>query len=150
MSGVVKINITESPETLKTLLSQQKHKRSFERIQALYLLKTGQVETVQHLATVIGRHRTTIQGWLRRYRQGGIPSMLEMGKSSGRPSAIPDWAVERLSEELKSSKGFSSYGEVKNWLEDALGVKANYDVVHKLVRYKLKSKLKLVRRRSSC
>ncbi|HBL13986.1 MAG TPA: IS630 family transposase, partial [Cyanobacteria bacterium UBA11162] len=134
MSGVVKINITESPEALKSMLSQQKHKRSFERIQALYLLKTGQVETVQHLATVIGRHRTTVQGWLRRYRQGGIPSMLEVGKSSGRPSTIPDWAVERLSEELKTSKGFSSYGEVKNWLETVLGVKANYDVVHKLVR----------------
>ncbi|HAG83228.1 MAG TPA: helix-turn-helix domain-containing protein [Cyanobacteria bacterium UBA12227] len=147
MSGVVKINITESPEALKSMLSQQKHKRSFERIQALYLLKTGQVETVQHLATVIGRHRTTVQGWLRRYRQGGIPSMLEVGKSSGRPSTIPDWAVERLSEELKTSKGFSSYGEVKNWLETVLGVKANYDVVHKLVRYKLKSKLKLSKRK---
>ena len=147
MSGVVKINITESTETLKNLLSQQKHKRGFERIQALYLLKTGQVETVQHLALVIGRHRTTVQGWLRRYRQGGLPSMLEMGKSSGRPSLIPDWAIERLSEELKSSKVFSSYGEVQNWLEEELGVEANYDVVHKLVRYKLKSKLKLSRRK---
>ena len=147
MSGVVKINITESPEALKSMLSQQKHKRSFERIQALYLLKTGQVETVQHLATVIGRHRTTVQGWLRRYRQGGMPCMLEVGKSSGRPSTIPDWAVERLSEELKTSKGFSSYGEVKTWLENVLGVTANYDVVHKLVRYKLKSKLKLSKRK---
>lgn len=148
MSGVVKINIIESPETLKNMLSQQKHKRSFERIQALYLLKTGQVETVQHLATVIGRHRTTVQGWLRRYRQGGIPCMLEVGKSSGRPSTIPEWAIERLSEELKTSKAFSSYGQIQTWLEDVLGVTANYDVVHKLVRYKLKSKLKLSRRKN--
>ena len=148
MSGVVKINITESPETLKIMLSQQKQKQGFERIQALYLLKTGQVQTVQNLAIIIGRHRTTIQGWLRRYRQGGICSMLEMGKSSGRPSLVPDWAIERLSEELNSSKAFSSYGEVQDWLEEELGVIANYDVVHKLVRYKLKSKLKLSRKKS--
>lgn len=149
MSGVVKINITESPETLKNLLSQQKQKQTFERIQALYLLKTGQVQTVQNLAIIIGRHRTTIQGWLRRYREGGISCMLEMGKSSGRPSLIPDWAIERLLEELNSSKAFSSYGEVKDWLEKELGVRANYDVVHKLVCYKLKYKLNLARRKST-
>lgn len=148
MSGVVKINITESPETLKILLSQQKQKQTFERIQTLYLLKTGQVQTVQHLAIMIGRHRTTVQGWLRRYRQGGISYMLEMGKSSGRPSMIPDWAIERLLEELNSPKAFSSYGEVKDWLEEELGVRANYDVVHKLVCYKLKYKLNLSRRKS--
>jgi hypothetical protein len=49
MSGVVKINITEDPETLQTLLSQQKTAQGVERVQALYLLKTKQVETVQHL-----------------------------------------------------------------------------------------------------
>ena len=55
MSGVVKINITEAPETLQSLLSQQKTVQGFERVQALYLLKTKQVETVQHLALMLGR-----------------------------------------------------------------------------------------------
>ncbi|HBE18755.1 MAG TPA: helix-turn-helix domain-containing protein [Cyanobacteria bacterium UBA11149] len=149
MPGIVKINITESTETLKHLLSQQKQRQSFERIQALYLLKTGQVKTVQNLVIIIGRHRTTIQAWLRRYRQGGISYMLEIGKSSGRPSVVPDWAIERLSEELNSSKAFSSYGEVQNWLAEELGVKVNYDVVHKLVRYKLKYKLNLSRHKNT-
>ena len=45
MSGVVKISITESAETLKTLLAQQKTATGKERVQALYLLKTKQVET---------------------------------------------------------------------------------------------------------
>ena len=54
MSGVVKIDITESPAFLKTLLSQQKTATGKERVQALYLLKTKQVDTVQHLAVVLG------------------------------------------------------------------------------------------------
>ena len=51
-------------------------------------------------------------------------------------------------EALNSPKAFSSYGEVKDWLEEELGVRANYDVVHKLVCYKLKYKLNLSRRKS--
>lgn len=38
MSGVLKINITESPESLKTLLAQQKTASGKERVQALCLL----------------------------------------------------------------------------------------------------------------
>jgi hypothetical protein len=48
MSGVVKIDITESVEELKALLAAQKTAFGKERVQALYLLKTRQVETVQH------------------------------------------------------------------------------------------------------
>lgn len=61
MSGVVKIDITESPETLKTLLAQQKTAAGKERVQSLYLLSTKQVETVQQLAAVLGRNRVTVQ-----------------------------------------------------------------------------------------
>jgi len=38
-------------------LGQQKTASGKERVQALYLLKTKQVETVQHLAVVLGRNR---------------------------------------------------------------------------------------------
>ena len=55
MSGVTKINITESAETLKTPLALQKTAIGEERAQGLYLLKTGQVETVQHLGVVLNR-----------------------------------------------------------------------------------------------
>jgi DNA-binding transcriptional ArsR family regulator len=93
MSGVVKINIVEDPETLQTLLSQQKTAQGFERVQALYLLKTKQVETVQHLAMVLGRTRITVQRWLRKYRQEGIVGLLREKKSPGRRQAIPNWAL---------------------------------------------------------
>ncbi|MBE9127776.1 MULTISPECIES: helix-turn-helix domain-containing protein [unclassified Coleofasciculus] len=142
MSGVLKINITESPETLHTLLAKQKTAQGKERIQALYLLKTGQVETIQHLALVLGRARTTVQRWLRHYRQEGLTGLLRVQKSPGRPPSLPDWAVERLRQELTSTQ-FTSYNDIKIWLETNLGVEASYKVVHSVVRYQLQFNLKL-------
>lgn len=52
MSRVVQINITETAETLLKLLKQTKQVEAKEKIQALYLLKTSSVETVQYLATL--------------------------------------------------------------------------------------------------
>ncbi|WNN92158.1 helix-turn-helix domain-containing protein [Gloeocapsopsis dulcis] len=75
MTGVVKINITETAEQLKKLLKQQKTACGLERLQALYLLKIQQVETVQHLAVVLGKSRVTVQRWLRCYREGGLKGL---------------------------------------------------------------------------
>lgn len=145
MPRVVKIEITEEAETLKKLLVQQKDKRSFERVQALYLLKIRQVETVEHLAVLIGRGRRTISRWLSQYRSGGLAKMLEVGKSPGKQPLIPKWAVERLQAELSDPEGFTSYKEVKLWLETLLDIKVKYDVVHHLVHDKLKANLKVPR-----
>lgn len=145
MSGVVKINITESAAVLKTLLAQQTTAFGKERVQALYLLKTKQVETVQHLAAVLGRNRVTVQRWLSRYRQQGLTGILSVKKSSGRPQIIPAEAIYRLSKELLDPEGFESYGEVQTWLEAEMGIQASYKVVHATVRYQLKAKLKVPR-----
>lgn len=55
MAGVIKVEISESVEELHDLLRKQKTASSLERIQALYLLKIGQVKTVQDLAVVLER-----------------------------------------------------------------------------------------------
>jgi transposase len=145
MPRVVKIEITEEAETLKKLLVQQKDKRSYQRVQALYLLKIKQVETVEHLAIIIGRSRSTLQRWLSQYRSGGLGKMRQVGKSPGKEPLIPQWAVERLKAELSEPEGFTSYKEVKIWLEAVLDIKVKYDVVHHLVHDKLKAKLKVPR-----
>jgi len=148
MTGVVKINITETADQLKRLLKQQKTAFALERIQALYLLKTQQVETVQHLAGVMGRSRVTVQRWLRRYRERGLNGLLEHHRSTGRPKMIPQKTRERLKLELLDPKGFESYAEVQTWLKASEGIDASYKVVHDTVRYQLKAKLKVPRPQS--
>lgn len=162
MAGVFKLNITETVDELKTLLGQQKTAFGKERVQALYLLKLKKAKTIQELAQNLGRDRTTVQRWLRRYRQGGVSELLKLQSRWGRKPGIPQWgatfrgedsprklASERaLNKRLHEREGFHSYGEIQEWLERTLGVSVSYQVVHRTVHYKLKGKLKRPRPQS--
>jgi putative transposase len=145
MCRVLKIEIRETQVELQELLRQQKTGWEKERVQALYLLKTRQVETVQHLAVVLGRGRITVSRWLKLYREGGLSKLLEVRKSPGRPKTIPLEVRSLIKKELSEPEGFKSYEEVRTWLLASEGIKACYKVVHEVVRYKLKAKLKAPR-----
>ena len=68
------------------------------------------------------------------------------GKSSGAKRKIPLWAEQALAKRLtQSNNGFKSYGDIHKWLDETLGVKAEYKTVHHMVRYRLGAKLKVVR-----
>ena len=54
MSGVYKLEISESEEELKEMLGKQKTASDKERVQVLYLLKSKQAETVQTAAKLVG------------------------------------------------------------------------------------------------
>jgi transposase len=78
MAGVYKLEITETAANLKQRLRTQKTASDKERLQLLYRLKTGQATTIQSAATtLLGRHRVTVQEWLRLYRGGGLAALLE-------------------------------------------------------------------------
>jgi transposase len=145
MSGVVKIDIVETEETLKTLLSKAEKVEEKEKIQVLYWLKTQTVDSVSAIAVFLGRHRTTVQRWLTSYRQGGLEELLTEKKSTGRPRRMTDEIVERLETELQDSEGFSSYKEVQKWLSSCCDLEISYRTVHQWVRYRLKGKLKVPR-----
>jgi hypothetical protein len=50
MSGVIKIEITETVDELKELLKLTEHQGVKERVQALYWLKSEQVKTTEAIA----------------------------------------------------------------------------------------------------
>ena len=83
MAGVCKLNITETIEELKDLLTEQKTASGFQKIQALYLFKICHVKTVKELAMTIGVNRITVQRWLRKYRSDGLEGLLETKHSGG-------------------------------------------------------------------
>lgn len=80
MSGVVKIDIVETQETLKALLLKAQKVEEKEKVQVLYWLKTKTVDSVSAIAVFLGRHRTTLQRWLTSYRQGGLEELLREKK----------------------------------------------------------------------
>ena len=143
MSGVVRIEIVETPEELKDLMRQEKDAVRQEKLLVLYWLKTQMVDSVLSAAVRLGKHRTTIQRWLSSYRSGGIEELLSQKPRSGRPRIMNPETVEKLSQELQQPEGFSSYKEVHQWLTSCCEVKVAYRTVHQWARYRLKSKLKV-------
>ncbi|MBE9190993.1 helix-turn-helix domain-containing protein [Gloeocapsopsis crepidinum LEGE 06123] len=142
MTGVLKLDIQESAEELKALLSQQSSAVERSKVQILWWLKQEQVRQVNELAQLSGYHRITISRWLSRYRQGGLEALLACKPKPGRPRAIDGEVREQLAQELEDPEGFASYREVQQWLAAMHDQVVPYKTVHKTVRYGLKGKLK--------
>ncbi|NJK28386.1 MAG: response regulator [Coleofasciculaceae cyanobacterium SM2_3_26] len=114
MAGVYKLDITESAADLKQLLRTQKTASDKERIQLLYLLKTQQATTVQSAAALLGRHRVTVQEWLRLYRKGGLSGLLSHKPRPGRQHRIPQWAQDALNKRLQQEEGLHVVAEAED------------------------------------
>jgi transposase len=145
MAGVIKIEIAESAPELKKQLNLSQNSEVKERIQVLYWLKTNQVKSTGAIASLIGKHRTTVSRWLSKYRKGGLKGLLEVKKSPGRVPKITPSVEEKLIQELQDPEGFSSYKEIQKWLQLIQDIEISYSAVHKRVRYGLEGKLKVPR-----
>lgn len=146
MAGVTRIEVRETAADLEALIEKQSHPKLKERLQVLYLLQLPDAMSISLIAKVIGRHRGSVQEWLRQYHEGGLENLLSIGQSTGRPRAIPGWAVQSLKKRLDDPEGgFGSYTQVQQWLSETLNVEAEYATVHYLVRYRLGAKLKAAR-----
>lgn len=146
MVGVTSINIKESREELQEKLRQTKNLKDKERLQVLYWLKQENPPTICEIALSLGKHRNTLQTWLAKYREGGIEGLWQRQKSPGGVRKIPKWAEVALQNRLKEEKqGFKSYGEVQQWLKEALGIEATYHAVYQMTHNRLKAKLKVPR-----
>jgi transposase len=145
MSGVSKIAIAETASSLKSLMKKQKNALSYAKVQALYLLKIKAVETIRYLAVMMGRSESTIHYWLQLYRDGGIEKLLEEPLKTGRPKKLDVETVAKIQQELAEPEGFISYQEIQTWLLICQDLEISYSTVHRVVRYELKSKLKVAR-----
>jgi transposase len=145
MTSVFDLEIHESVEELKALLSNQSTARLRDRVRALYLRKTAQVQTRRELAALLGCDESTIYRWFCTYQSRGMSGLLQLSPSSGRPSKVTADVLESLKERLAQRQGFRSYGEIQQWLAQHHQVQAAYQTIHGIVRYKLKAKLKVPR-----
>ncbi len=147
MVGVSRVEIVESVATLKALMLDQPTLESKERLQCLYWLKSGQAANIKAVAALLGRDRTTVQRWLRKYQTGGITRLLQTPTRQGRKSKVPESVKQELLAQLSTEEGFSSYGEVQAWLADR-GVDLTYGGTHYYVHNYLQASLKVSRPRS--
>ncbi len=76
MSGRPHIEITESVESLREILKQQKRILASNKVQMLYLFQSKQVRTVREVSAVLGKSEATIHRWLFQYKKGGLENLL--------------------------------------------------------------------------
>jgi len=150
MAGVTSIEVKESLEDLAQRLAQTEQSVIKERLQVLYWLKQEIAPSISAIAKAVGKHRGTVQQWLAIYRDQGLDRLLEIKKSPGGVRVIPQWAEEALAKRLQDpGQGFTSYGEVQQWLSETLGIEAQYHTVYQMTRYRLQGKLKAARPQNS-
>ena len=76
--------ITESVETLKALLRKAIKKHEIQRLNTLYLLKSGVAKNRLQVADLLGVHRLSVGDWLSAYETGGLEKLLQRGYAPGR------------------------------------------------------------------
>jgi len=134
--------IKETEEELRDMLKSEHQVKRQNRLQALYLIVTGQAKSRSKVSRMLGFSRNTIAEWLRLYEANGLTKLLEIYKPSGAKSKIPKEAIEEIREILGTEKGFRTYKEIHQLIVKKYKTEINYSNAHHLVRYKLKGKAK--------
>ena len=138
--------IHESVEELKERLRQETRARQKQRLQALYLLKSGQARSRTQVAELLGVSRRTVGEWLDRYADEGLEGLLEIRTHSNRKYSLTPEQDARLREKLSEPEGFKSYTAAHAWVNETFGLDLDYKVVHQIVRYRHGAKLKVARK----
>lgn len=138
--------ITESAGELQQRLRAEKDAQKRQRLQALYLLATGQATSRLQVADLLAVHRHTVRAWLAVYEGGGLGALLSIRKAPGKRSALTPAVRAKLQARLHQPRGFGSYRELQQYLAADHHVQLAYSTVHGIVRYQLRAKPKSPRR----
>jgi transposase len=95
--------------------------RDKERLQVVLWATSGQ-HSLEALAALAGRARSTIQIWLDDFTEGGLAQLLEREAPPGKPSPVADPKVqEQLQAGLKAGR-WRTAGQVAAWLKQEHGI----------------------------
>jgi transposase len=106
---------------LKSQIRAATDPRDKERLQVV-LWATGGRHTLEELARLAGRARSTIQVWLDDFTGGGLARLLERKAPPGKTSPVADAKVQaQLQAGLKAGR-WRTAGQVAAWLKEAHGI----------------------------
>jgi putative transposase len=137
--------ITEEVESLKQHLQREHNGRTKPRLQMLYLLASGQAQTRQDVAQLLGVHRNTIGHWLTLYEAGGLGALLARYVPAGKPLSLPLDVLAAIEQALRQPAGFASYEALRQWVQQTYHREVNYHTLYPIIRTKFKAKLKVPR-----
>jgi transposase len=111
----------------------------------LYRLASGQAQTRQAVAQLLGGHRNTIGHWLAIYEAGGLEALLALYVPAGKPLSRPPDVLAAIEQALRQPAGFASSDALRQWVQQTYQRDVNYHTLYTIVRTKFKTKLKVAR-----
>jgi len=137
--------IKETAEELRERLKTAKNSKRQNRLQALYLIVTGQARSRAKVAMILGKNRNTISDWLSLYESEGLEKLLEIYRPPGAKTKISEAALKEIKAILETEKGSRTYKEIHEMVVKNHHIDIHYSNVHHLVRYKSEAKAKVPR-----
>ena len=137
--------ISEDAATLKQRLQHEHDSRKKPRLQMLYWLASGQAQTRQDVAQLLGVHRNTIGHWLARYEAGGLEALLALYIPAGKPLSLPPDVLAAIDQALQQPAGFASDEALRQWVQQTHHLDVNDHTLDTIVRTKFQAKLKVPR-----
>jgi transposase len=137
--------MTDEAEPLKERLPRERDGRQRARLQMLYLLASGQAQTRQDVAQLLGVHRHPIGHWLARYAAAGLETLLALYVPPGKPLALPPAVLAALEPALRQPTGVASYEAWRPWVQQSYHLDGNYHTLYTIVRTRFHTKLKVPR-----
>jgi transposase len=114
-----------------------------ERLLAVKLGLDGQLD-LEEIAAYLGRARSCIQGWLDRFRRGGLEVLLQPPKrGQGPASALSPQLAQALNQKLEAGE-FRRAVDAQRWLLEAGGLCVKLTTVYKYLK-KAGARLKVPR-----
>jgi transposase len=111
----------------------------------LYLLASGQAQTRQDVARLLGIHRNTIGHWLAIYATGGLAALLAVYVPAGKPISLSPGVLASIEQALQEPAGFASYAALRQWVQQTHHVEIHYHTLYTIVRTRFRAKLKVPR-----
>lgn len=117
------LNLTSAERAeLNRLLGTVDDTRTKERLHFALRAASGK-HTLEDLARIVGRSRSTIQNWLSKFGAGGLPGLLERDTAPGKVSPLAQAKIQRQLRAGVKSGRFGTAAQVAAWLKDVHGIK---------------------------
>jgi hypothetical protein len=139
--------IREDAALFKRHLQREHGGRKQPRLQRLDLLASGQAQSRQDVAQLLGLQRQTTGRWLARYATGGREAWLALYVPAGKPLSPPPDVLAGLVRALRQPAGLASYEALRRGVEQTYHHEGNYHTLYTSVRTRLKAQLKVPRPR---
>jgi len=113
-----------------------------ERLQAIRLLLETE-KSYAEVASIVGRAPSSVKGWAKLFREGGLSKLLIRGNGGGRKPLMSAHIQEELVEKLRAGT-FRTAGQILHWLKEEHQLEYGKDSIY-YVLGKLGGRLKVPR-----